>query len=65
MAGYLTAPCAISIVSPFESDTGAVSAAGLSIGLGARREFGLLISCFSMDVYLCDPERRVGLMEHC
>jgi hypothetical protein len=36
-----------------------LSAVGLSIGLGARRVFGLLISHFSMDGYLCDPERRV------
>jgi hypothetical protein len=36
-----------------------LSAAGLSIGLGARRVFGLLISRFSMDGYLCDPERRI------
>lgn len=36
-----------------------LSAAGLSIGLGARRVFSLLISRFSMDGYLCDPERRV------
>jgi len=35
-----------------------LSAAGLSIGLGARRIFSLLISRFSMDGYLCDPERR-------
>jgi len=35
-----------------------LSAAGLSIGLGARRVFALLISRFSMDGYLCDPERR-------
>ncbi len=35
-----------------------LSASGLSIGLGARRVFGLLISRFSMDGYLCDPERR-------
>ena len=36
-----------------------LSAAGLSIGLGARRVFGLLINRFSMDGYLCDPERRI------
>jgi len=41
-----------------------LSAAGLSIGLGARREFGRLISRFSKNVYLCDPERRVGPREH-
>lgn len=35
-----------------------LSSAGLSIGLGARRVFTLLISRFSMDGYLCDPERR-------
>lgn len=36
-----------------------LSAAGLSVGLGARRVFALLISRFSMDGYLCDPERRM------
>ena len=36
-----------------------LSAAGLSVGLGARRVFSLLISRFSMDGYLCDPERRM------
>eukprot|EP00978_Attheya_sp_CCMP212_P017589 scaffold47095_cov49-Attheya_sp.AAC.2 len=36
-----------------------LSAAGLGIGLGARRAFALLTSRFSMDGYLCDPERRV------
>ena len=36
-----------------------LSSAGLSVGLGARRVFSLLISRFSMDGYLCDPERRV------
>ncbi|KAL3923025.1 MAG: hypothetical protein SGILL_001888, partial [Bacillariaceae sp.] len=35
-----------------------LSAAGMSVGLGARRVFSLLISRFSMDGYLCDPERR-------
>jgi hypothetical protein len=35
-----------------------MSAAGMSIGLGARRVFALLICRFSMDGYLCDPERR-------
>lgn len=35
-----------------------LSAAGLSVGLGARRIFALLISRFSMDGYLCDLERR-------
>jgi hypothetical protein len=34
------------------------SSAGFSVGLGARRVFALLISRFSMDGYLCDPERR-------
>jgi hypothetical protein len=37
-----------------------LSAAGISVGLGARRVFALLISRFSMDGYLCDPERRTG-----
>mmetsp|Transcript_26267 Transcript_26267/g.39764 ORF Transcript_26267/g.39764 Transcript_26267/m.39764 type:complete len:3039 (+) Transcript_26267:216-9332(+) len=36
-----------------------LSAAGLGIGLGARRIFSLLKSRFNMDGYLCDPERRV------
>jgi hypothetical protein len=35
-----------------------LSAAGMSCGLGARRVFSLLLSRFSMDGYLCDPERR-------
>ena len=35
-----------------------LSAAGMSVGLGARRVFALLISRFSLDGYLCDPERR-------
>jgi hypothetical protein len=35
-----------------------LSAAGMSAGLGARRVFALLISRFSLDGYLCDPERR-------
>jgi hypothetical protein len=35
-----------------------LSASGMSSGLGARRVFALLISRFSMDGYLCDPERR-------
>jgi hypothetical protein len=35
-----------------------LSAAGMSAGLGARRVFSLLLSRFSMDGYLCDPERR-------
>jgi Proteolysis_6 C-terminal/Putative zinc finger in N-recognin (UBR box) len=35
-----------------------LSAAGMSVGLGARRIFSLLVSRFSMDGYLCDPERR-------
>ena len=35
-----------------------LSAAGMSCGLGARRIFSLLLSRFSMDGYLCDPERR-------
>lgn len=36
-----------------------LSAAGMSCGLGARRVFSLLQSRFSMDGYLCDPERRI------
>ena len=35
-----------------------LSASGMSIGLGARRVLSLLINRFSMDGYLCDPERR-------
>ncbi|KAL3924864.1 MAG: hypothetical protein SGILL_000787 [Bacillariaceae sp.] len=35
-----------------------LSASGMSVGLGARRVFSLLISRFSMDGYLSDPERR-------
>jgi len=35
-----------------------LSAAGMTVGLGARRVFSLLLSRFSMDGYLCDPERR-------
>ena len=36
------------------------SAAGLSVGLGARRVYALLLSRFSLEGYLCDPERRGG-----
>jgi len=36
-----------------------LSASGMSCGLGARRVFSLLLSRFSMDGYLCDPERRI------
>lgn len=36
-----------------------LSASGMSAGLGARRVLSLLQSRFSMDGYLCDPERRV------
>jgi hypothetical protein len=35
-----------------------LSAAGMSCGLGSRRVFSLLLSRFSMDGYLCDPDRR-------
>lgn len=35
-----------------------LSAAGMSAGLGSRRVFNLLLSRFSMDGYLCDPERK-------
>ena len=38
-----------------------LSAAGMSVGLGARRVFTLLISRFSMDGYLSDPERRANV----
>jgi Proteolysis_6 C-terminal/Putative zinc finger in N-recognin (UBR box) len=36
-----------------------LSSSGMSMGLGARRVFSLLMSRFNMDGYLCDPERRV------
>ena len=35
-----------------------LSASGMSVGLGAKSVFSLLLSRFSMDGYLCDPERR-------
>eukprot|EP00536_Pseudo-nitzschia_multiseries_P013927 jgi/Psemu1/291151/fgenesh1_pg.632_\ len=35
-----------------------LSASGMSAGLGARRVLSLLTNRFSMDGYLCDPERR-------
>ena len=37
-----------------------LSAAGMNCGLGARRIFALLLSRFSLDGYLCDPERRIN-----
>jgi len=37
-----------------------LSASGLSIGLGARRVFSLLVNRFSMDGYLCDPKLTSG-----
>jgi hypothetical protein len=37
-----------------------LSASGMSCGLGARRIFSMMLSRFSMDGYLCDPERRVS-----
>jgi len=37
-----------------------LSASGLSIGLGARRVFSLLLSRFDLDGFLCDPERKQG-----
>ncbi len=37
-----------------------LSAAGLSIGLGGRRVFSLILSRFNMDNHLCDPEKRNG-----
>ena len=36
-----------------------LSACGFNVGLGARRVFALLTNRFSMDGYLCDPDRRV------
>jgi hypothetical protein len=38
-----------------------LSAAGMNCGLGARRIFSLLLSRFSLEGYLCDPERRSTL----
>jgi hypothetical protein len=35
-----------------------LSASGFNIGLGARRVFALLTNRFSLDGYLCDPDRR-------
>jgi Proteolysis_6 C-terminal len=35
-----------------------LSASGMSVGLGSRRIFSLLLSRFTMDGYLCDPEKR-------
>jgi hypothetical protein len=37
-----------------------LSAAGMSVGLGARRVFALLLNRFNLDGYLCDPEKRVS-----
>ncbi len=37
-----------------------LSASGMSIGLGARRVFSLLLSRFDLDGFLCDPEKRGG-----
>lgn len=37
-----------------------LSASGMSIGLGARRVFSLLLSRFDLDGFLCDPEKKVG-----
>jgi hypothetical protein len=34
------------------------SAAGFNVGLGTRRVFTLLVNRFSLDGYLCDPDRR-------
>jgi len=35
-----------------------LSACGFNVGLGARRVFALLINRFSLDGYLCDPDRH-------
>ena len=35
-----------------------LSACGFNIGLGARKVFALLTNRFSLDGYLCDPDRR-------
>ena len=35
-----------------------LSISGFSIGLGARRSFGLLMSRFNLDGYLCDPVNK-------
>lgn len=37
-----------------------LSISGFSVGLGARRSFGLLMSRFNMDGYLCDPVKRIS-----
>ncbi len=37
-----------------------LSACGLSIGLGARRVFSLLLSRFHLEGFLCDPEKKNG-----
>ena len=38
-----------------------LSASGLSIGLGARRVFSLILSRFDLDGFLCDPEKKNNL----
>ncbi len=38
-----------------------LSAAGFNVGLGARRVFSLLVNRFSLDGYLCDPDRRPSI----
>ena len=35
-----------------------MSACGFNVGLGARRVFSLLTNRFSLDGYLCDPDRK-------
>lgn len=35
-----------------------LSASGFNVGLGARRVYSLLTNRFSLDGYLCDPDRR-------
>lgn len=35
-----------------------MSACGFNVGLGARRVYSLLLNRFSLDGYLCDPDRK-------
>ena len=42
-----------------------LSASGFNAGLGVRRVFSLLTSRFSLDGYLCDPDRRSSFGKVC
>jgi hypothetical protein len=42
-----------------------LSASGFNIGLGSRRVFSLLSNRFSLDGYLCDPDRRSSFGKDC